>query len=141
MKDANKKRRESPAKNWMFEIVNATRYNKIMLLQLKYTYIIYKAIDSINGKYIKGYIQLKNKQRRGALMKYVNCNWTLAKGNIDEYIRDCKECRLHIQKGVPSKNRGRGPTGKSQSLKIARNEILKNCKYYNYQYITFGSIN
>jgi hypothetical protein len=119
------KKRENPAKNWVFTVNNYTTEDEESLKKIPANYLLYgKEIGEKGTPHLQGYIQLEKKTRRRCLTKYIKCFWEVAKGSIDDNIRYCRKDKQHVEIGIPLRTQGKGSAASSRELKIARNALL-----------------
>lgn len=119
----------SPAANWVFTINNYTDAHEDILKSLDSHYLLYgKELAPTTGTpHLQGYIQLKKKKRRTALVKLIACFWEVAKGDVPSQDIYCKKDKDFYEAGTPINVLGAAKKGvNSLEQRIARNKRLRD---------------
>jgi hypothetical protein len=113
----------SYCRNWCFTVNNYTPADEAALKALPFKYIVYgRETGDLGTSHLQGYVQLKTKLRRTALVKFLACHWEVAKGHDDDNYRYSTKQGDYVEFGERTSTRGASSTVLDR---IARNKRLK----------------
>ena len=87
--------------NWVFTLNNYTPADEALLQSMPFSYLLYgrELAPSTGTPHLQGYIQLKKKLRRSALLKYINMHWEPARGSVQDQDY-CKKSGDYVELGT-----------------------------------------
>jgi len=93
--------------NWVFTLNNYTPEHEAILQKMDYHYLLYgrEVAPTTGTPHLQGYVQLKKRVRRTALVKLIPTFWEPANGDVTDQSY-CKKDGDFVELGIPHSTKG-----------------------------------